>query len=142
MGKVMRKFIAGEDREGLDQKRPQKPAILVVDDEPVVGDALKLVLESNGYEVVWVNNGRAGIIAANNSCFALGIIDLFLSDISGLQVIKSIKAKQPEFPVILMTANDTPKAFAAARWLGVIGILKKPFRPDDILELITAALQK
>ena len=142
MGKVMRKFIAGEDGESLDQTRLQKPAILVVDDERVVGDALELVLKSNGYEVVLVDNGRAGIIEANSRRFALAIIDLFLSDISGLHVIKCIKAKQPEFPIILMTANGTPRAFAAARRLGVVGILEKPFRPDDVLELITVALQK
>jgi two-component system nitrogen regulation response regulator NtrX len=107
----------------------------------VVGDALKVVLESNGYDVVLVKNGRAGIIEANRRRFAVGIIDLFLSDISGLQAIESIKTKQPEFPIILMTGNGRPEAFAAARQLGVLGILEKPFGPDEILELITRASQ-
>lgn len=138
----MQKPIATEDGHSFDQTRPQKSVILVVDDEPVIRDALKVVLESNGYEVVLVDNGRAGIIEANSSRFALGIIDLFLSDISGLQAIKRIKAKHPEFPIILITGNGTPQAFAAARRLGVVGILTKPFRPDDILEIISRCLQK
>lgn len=137
----MRKSVAGEDEHRLDQTLQQTFRILIVDDDPVVGDALKVVLESNGYEVVLVDNGRAGIMEANSRRFALGIIDLFLSDISGLQAIRTIKTKQPEFPIILITGNGTPKAFAAARRLGVLGILEKPFRPDDILELITRAIQ-
>lgn len=139
---VMRKSVAGEDGHGLDQILPQRFSILIVDDDTVVGDALKVVLESNGYEVVWVDNGRAGIIEANRRRFALGIIDLFLSDISGLQAIRNIKTTQPEFPIILITGNGTPEAFAAARRLGVLGILEKPFRPEDILELISRAIQK
>ena len=139
---LMRKTIAGEDGHGLDKTSPQRFSILIIDDDPVVGDALKVVLESNGYEVVWVDNGRAGIIEANRRLFALGIIDLFLSDISGLEAIKSIKGQRPEFPIILITANGTPKDFSAARRLGVLGILEKPFRPDEILELIAGALQK
>jgi DNA-binding NarL/FixJ family response regulator len=95
--------------------------ILVVDDEPVVG---------------------AGIIEANSGRYALGIMDLFLSDISGLQAIKSIKAQQPEFPIILVTGKGTPRVFSAARRLGVVGVLNKPFRPEEILELISTALQK
>ena len=138
----MRKSVAGEGEHRLDQTLPQSFRILIVDDDPVVGDALKVVLESNGYEVVLVDNGRAGIIEANSRRFDLGIIDLFLSDISGLQAIRSIKAKQTEFPIILITGNGTPKAFAEARRLGVLGILEKPFRPDDILELITRAIQE
>jgi DNA-binding NtrC family response regulator len=125
-----------------DQTPQEKVSILVIDDEPVVGDALKLVLESNGYEVVLVEKGREGIIQASNRRFCIGIIDLFLSDISGLQVIKSIREQQPEIMIILITGKGTPQAFSEARRLGVVGILTKPFRPADILQLITRAVAR
>ena len=112
-------------------------SILIVDDEPVVGDALKLVLESSGYEVVLVEKGRDGIRQAGGRAFCFGIIDLFLSDICGLQVIKSIREQQPEIMIILITAQGTPQAFSEARRLGVVGILAKPFRPADILQMIS-----
>ena len=124
----------------LDQAIDEKTRILVIDDEPVIGDALKLVLESNGYDVTLVEKGHEGIIQAASNRFSIGIIDLFLSDSSGLQVIKSIREKHSEMKLILMTAKGTPQAFSEARHLGVVGILAKPFRPSDLLQLITRAL--
>lgn len=117
--------------------REDNISILIIDDEPVVGDALKLVLESSGYEVVLVEKGRDGIRQAGGRAFCFGIIDLFLSDICGLQVIKSIREQQPEIMIILITAQGTPQAFSEARRLGVVGILRKPFRPADILQMIS-----
>jgi DNA-binding NtrC family response regulator len=117
--------------------REDNVSILIIDDEPVVGDALKLVLESSGYEVVLVEKGRDGITQAVARRFCFGIVDLFLSDISGLQAIKSIREQQPQIMIILITAQGTPQAFSEARRLGVVGILKKPFRPADILQMIS-----
>jgi two-component system, NtrC family, response regulator AtoC len=123
-----------------NQTPEEKLSILVVDDEPVVGDALKLVLESNGYEVVLAEKGREGITQAGRRPFCLAIIDLFLSDISGLQAIKTIREQQPEILIIMITGRGCPQAFSAARRLGVVGILAKPFPPADILQLITTTL--
>jgi two-component system response regulator AtoC len=122
-----------------DQSPHEKVSILVIDDEPIVGDALKLVLESNGYDVVLVEKGRDGISQAKRRRFCVGIIDLFLPDISGLQAIKSIREQQPEIMIIMITGQGTPLAFSEARRLGVVGILAKPFRPNDLLQLITKA---
>lgn len=121
----------------VDQGTRKKLNILVVDDDPVVGDALKLVLESDGYEVVLVEKGRDGIIQSGKVRFGIGIVDLFLSDISGLQVIKAIRALDPEIMLILITGEGTPQAFSEARRLGVVGILTKPFRPADILQMVS-----
>ena len=123
-----------------DQAPHEKVSILVIDDEPAVGDALKLVLESNGYEVVLVEKGRQGITQVSNRRFCICIVDLFLPDISGLQAIKSIREQQPEIIIIMITGQGTPLAFSEARRLGVVGILAKPFRPADILQLITRAV--
>jgi len=120
-----------------DQAAQVKVSILIIDDEPVVGDALKLVLESNGYEVVLVEEGRAGITQACRRPFCVAIIDLFLSDISGFQAIKVIRERRPKTSIIMITGEGTPQAFSEARRLGVVGILAKPFRPGDILQLIT-----
>lgn len=121
----------------VNQGTRKKLNILVVDDDPLVGDALKLVLESDGYEVVLVEKGRDGIFQSGKVRFGIGIIDLFLSDISGLQVIKAIRALDPEIMLILITGEGTPQAFSEARQLGVAGILTKPFRPADILQMVS-----
>ena len=90
----------------------------------------------------FVEKGREGITQAGNRRFRLAIIDLFLSDISGLRAIKTIREQQPEILIIMITGRGNPQAFSVARRLGVVGILAKPFRPADILQLITTNLAR
>ena len=113
-----------------------KFSILIVDDEPSVGDALRLMLESRGYEVVLVNNGSDGINQARQRQFGFSIVDLRLTDISGFQVITNILNLQPQTPVLLITAHGSPQVFAEAMKLGAVGALSKPFHPSEILKLI------
>jgi DNA-binding response OmpR family regulator len=110
--------------------------VLIVDDEPSVGDALRLVLESNGYEVVLVTNGLDGIDQVRQQRFGFSVVDLFLTDISGFQVITGIRKHQPEIPIVLITAHGSEQVFAEAKKLGAVGALAKPFPPAEILKLI------
>ena len=113
-----------------------KVSILIVDDEPSVGDALRLVLESNGYEVVLVTKGLDGIEQARNRRFGFGVVDLFLTDISGFQVITGLLTLQPQIPIVLITAHGSPEVFEEAKRLGAIAALWKPFPPAEILKVI------
>jgi DNA-binding NtrC family response regulator len=120
--------ISGEEKGKL--------SILIVDDEPSVGDALKLVLESEGYEVVLATNGRDGLDHARQRRFGFTIVDLFLTDISGFHVITGIRDLHPDIPIVLMTAHGSPSVFEEAMKLGAVGTLAKPFSPAEILKLI------
>ena len=113
-----------------------KLRVLIVDDEPSVGDALRLVLESNGYEVVLVTNGHEGIDQVRRRRFGFSVVDLFLTDISGFQVITGIRKHQPEIPIVLITAHGSEQVFAEAKKLGAVAGLAKPFPPAEILKLI------
>lgn len=108
----------------------------MVDDEPSVGDALRLVLESNGYEVVLVTKGQDGIEQARNRRFGFSVVDLYLTDISGFEVIKDLLTLQPQIPILLITAHGSPQVFDEAKRLGAIGALSKPFPPAEILKVI------
>jgi two-component system NtrC family response regulator len=119
-----------------DSLATRKLRILIVDDEPSVGDALKLVLESNGYEVVLVTKGLDGIDHARRQQFEFSVVDLFLTDISGFQVITDLRTLQPQIPIVLITAHGSPQVFAEAKKLGAIGGLAKPFPPAELLKLI------
>lgn len=118
----------------------EKIEILVIDDEPAVGDALKRVLEANGYGVVIAETGQAGITLASRKRFHVGIIDLGLPDTSGLEVIKAIRDLQSSMTMILTTAQSTAAAQLSAQSLGSVELLLKPFRPEEILELIRKVL--
>ena len=119
-----------------DRLTNKKLRILIVDDEPSVGDALKLVLDSNGYEVVLVTKGLDGIDHARRQRFEFSVVDLFLTDISGFQVITDLRSLQPQIPIVLITAHGSPQVFAEAKKLGAIGALAKPFPPAELLKLI------
>ena len=117
-----------------------KIRILIVDDEPSVGDALRLVLESSGYEVVLVTNGLDGINHARTGRFGFSVVDLYLTDVSGFQVISDLLNLQPKIPILLITAHGNPQIFAEAKRLGAVGALAKPFHPAEILKLIDSHL--
>lgn len=110
--------------------------ILIIEDEPSVGDALKLVLESNGYEVVLATKGQDGIEEARNRRFVFSVVDLFLTDISGFELIKDLLTVQPQIPILLVTAHFSPQVCEEARRLGAVGGLAKPFPPAEILKII------
>ena len=118
----------------------KKDSILIIDDEPSVGDALRLVLEATGYEVVLVNNGRDGVETSRKRQFGFAIVDLFLADAYGLDVIKEIRAHRPALPILLITGHGSPEVFGAAQRLGAVGALSKPFQTAEILALIAKTL--
>ena len=105
----------------------------------MVTDGLRaLLLESQGYEVVLVDNGLAGIEQARKRRFGFSVVDLFLNDISGLEVISGIRQLQPQTPILLITAHGGPQVLAEAKKLGACAALAKPFRPAEILKIIAA----
>lgn len=116
--------------------------VLIIDDEPSVGDALRLVLEEKGYEVVLINNGRGGLEVSHKQHFSFVIVDLYLTDAYGLDLIKEIHERQPQLPILLITGHGSPEVFAAARRLGAVGALSKPFQPAEILALIAQTLDQ
>jgi two-component system response regulator GlrR len=123
-----------------DAESKEKLSILIVDDEPSVGDALRLVLESNGYEVVLATKGQEGIELARQRDFGFSVVDLFLTDTSGFQVIKDLLTLQPGIPILLISAHGSPQVFDEAKRLGAIGALAKPFSPAEILKVINSHL--
>jgi len=118
----------------------ERTRVLIVDDEPSVGDALKLVLESSGYEVVLVTKGLDGIDQARTRRFGFSVVDLYLTDISGFQVISDLRNLQPQIPILLITAHGSPQVFDQAKRLGAIGALAKPFHPAELLKVIDSHL--
>ena len=108
----------------------------MIDDAPSIIDALSIVLNDHGYKVKVALNGRDGLELADREQFSIVITDLRLPDISGLDVLRQVKVKNPDCPVIIITAHITPELIVEAKSLGAIEVLAKPFFPFDILSLI------
>ncbi|HEX7176504.1 MAG TPA: response regulator [Pyrinomonadaceae bacterium] len=119
-----------------------KTEILIIDDERSVADALKVILESEGFDVTLAASGRDGIERARQEKFRLAITDLRLPDMSGLEVLQTLRAENPGLRVILTTSYGTPKILAEAIGFGAEGTLDKPFAPSEIVRLITSVLER
>jgi DNA-binding NtrC family response regulator len=115
--------------------------VLVIDDEPSVADALRVILEDEGFAVVVAANGRDGIAEARRAPFSVTVTDLRLPDMNGLEVLDAFREGGLGGAAILITSYGTPEIFARANDLGVIGVIAKPFLPSEILRLIAAALE-
>ena len=110
--------------------------ILVIDDEPSVGDALKMILEDNGYKVCVEMLGRQGIKRAREHEFDVLIIDLCLPDMNGFEVLGEVRHVSPQSNMIMITSHATSEVDAEATRCGAAKVLSKPFSPSDILNLI------
>ena len=119
----------------------EKTTVLVIDDEPIVGDALKTVLSDCGYEVDVARTGREGLDKASRQPFDFTITDFRLPDMTGLEVLASIRAKEPHSAVIVITAYSTPEIVAESERLGALAVLAKPFCPADVLSLLHHAAE-
>ena len=122
-----------------EQKGEQGAEVLVIDDEPSVGFALKMILEDSGYRVAVALTGRDGIERARGKKFCLTITDLRLPDMTGFDVINSLCADWPPDNFIIITSHDSDDVLSPARTRGV-PVLLKPFTPSAILQLVAATL--
>ena len=116
--------------------------VLVIDDEPSVADALKMILEDEGFAVVVAATGREGLEQARRAAFGVTITDLRLPDMNGLEVIAFIRENCEGGAVILITSYSTPEICARALELGAAGVVSKPFLPSEIVCAVNTALKK
>ena len=86
---------------------PAKPSILLVEDEENLHEALKMNLELEGYQVTSAFDGIAAMKAVQNEYFDLIILDVMLPEIDGIAVTESIRIKNIEVPILMLSAKNT-----------------------------------
>jgi CheY-like chemotaxis protein len=113
------------------------PAILVVDDEPLIVQYLQQLLEEQGH-IVWAANHAVEAMELLRHRPVVAIVDLLLPDIDGIEVIRSIKQVLPETAVIAISGVEYGgfDPLDAACKVGADAALKKPILPDDLLQLV------
>jgi DNA-binding NtrC family response regulator len=115
--------------------------LLVVDDEAVIRKALSIYLEREGYEVVLASDGKEGLARFSEGGIDLSLIDLMMPEVSGHDVVKAMRKKDPDALAIIMTAYGTiPSAVDAIR-SGAYYYVTKPFELDEIGTLVRKALE-
>ncbi|MFQ5989298.1 MAG: sigma-54-dependent transcriptional regulator [Candidatus Methylomirabilales bacterium] len=115
--------------------------ILVVDDEAGMREFLSILLEREGFQVESAQDGHEALQAAQKAPFDLIISDLKMPSMDGVRLLEGLRKFQPEIPVILMTAYASADSAIQAMKLGAYEYLTKPFRVEEIKQVISRALE-
>ncbi|MDP6524993.1 MAG: response regulator [Kiritimatiellia bacterium] len=115
--------------------------ILLVDDEPALLKILSDMLALEGHQTMAVVRGDAAMARIIGKSFDLAITDIRMNPIDGLQVLATARRLQPDMPVIMLTAYDSESARKRAAELGAYAFITKPFEPDELVSVVTGALE-
>lgn len=116
----------------------RKKRILAIDDDLLVRESMKMLLEANHFEVTTVSNAKEALTILGKESFDLIITDVRIPGVNGIETLKMIRAERvrfgkPPLPEIILTAYDDEPIKAEAQALGVREFLTKPF---DLTEFI------
>ena len=114
-----------------------KPKILVVDDDRSICNLLDSILGMEGYphRVLW--HGADARKAIQEEQFDILISDIYLGDISGLELLALMKEQQPDAAVVIMTAHGSVETAVNAVHHGAFDYIAKPFAVDEMLEILS-----
>lgn len=116
--------------------------VLIVEDEPVVAQGLRVRLERLGHTVIAVvHNGKDAVGKLEVLAPSMVLLDIKLPGLDGLEVARQIMARHP-VPIILVTAHSDPALIEEGMQAGVMGYLVKPVEPQDLGPAIALALSR
>jgi two-component system OmpR family response regulator len=116
--------------------------ILVVEDEPSIADFIERGLRAEGYAVTSARDGEAGLLEALTGDYGLVLLDVLLPRRNGLEVLKELRRRDSELPVILLTARGETEEKVQGLDLGANDYVVKPFAFDELVARIRAHLRR
>ncbi len=116
--------------------------ILVVDDEPSIVTLVKFNLEKAGFEVVTAIDGRQAVNNCEKETYDLMVLDVMLPELDGLEVVKELRAKQINIPILMLTAKDDEFDKVLGLELGADDYMTKPFSPRELTARVKAVLRR
>lgn len=116
--------------------------LLVVDDESIVGKRLKQVFSKIGFEVETYTEAAPAMAAMAEKPFDIVVTDLKMEGMDGMEVLKRVREMNPRTQVIIITGYASPATAELAQQQGVFEFLAKPFRLDELKQVIFRALEQ
>jgi DNA-binding NtrC family response regulator len=114
----------------------QQPHILVADDERSIRLMLETGLTLNGFRVTSARTGREALEAVSSGQFDAVLSDIYMPDLSGLELVESLRAAGSDLPIILMTAQGSLEAAVEAVARGASDFIGKPFAISAVVALL------
>ena len=118
------------------------PAILYVEDEPKVAASVKQGLEENGFEVDLAPDGAVGSFLAGSKKYDLILLDVNLPHVSGYEVCRNVRVKDPSVPIIMLTAMQSIDNKISGFDAGADDYIVKPFEFRELLARVKVFLKR
>ena len=115
--------------------------ILVVEDEPSVGEVVSLYLRRAGYQVTVISDGHLALAELEKQLPHLLILDLMLPGASGLEITDWLRARS-DVPIIMLTARSSEMDRIAGLEIGADDYVTKPFSPQELVSRVRAVLRR
>lgn len=112
--------------------------LLLVEDDPLIGNGLQQGLQQEGFAVDWVQDGAAAAVALRTTSYGVLLLDLGLPNQDGLSVLRGLRQRDDTMPVIIITARDALPDRVAGLDSGADDYLVKPFALEELLARIRA----
>lgn len=116
--------------------------ILVIDDEPELLDLMKDLLEEEKYQVFCASNGSEGILLNEQKNPDLILLDLRMPEMDGIETLRNIRKTDDKVLVVVLTGYGCPDTIRDAADLNVSEYLSKPFENEDLVSIISKALEQ
>ncbi|MCI4674295.1 response regulator transcription factor [Candidatus Mycolicibacterium alkanivorans] len=116
--------------------------VLVVDDEAVLAEMVSMALRYEGWNIATAADGASAISAARGTRPDAVVLDIMLPDMSGLEVLRQLRAHSPHLPVLLLTAKDAVEDRIAGLTAGGDDYVTKPFSIEEVVLRLRALLRR
>jgi DNA-binding response OmpR family regulator len=116
--------------------------VLVVDDEGIVLNSCRRILEPEGYEVISAASAVEALAMVEKEYPSLLIADIKMPGKDGIYLVRELKKRSRVVPVIMMSGYSTAETVAQALSIGASRFIAKPFTPEELLETVTAVIPK
>ncbi|AGO16869.1 response regulator [Glaesserella parasuis] len=116
--------------------------ILLIEDDPLIGEGLKLGLSKSGFSVDWFTDGKTGLDALSSAPYDAVVLDLTLPKMDGLEVLQSWRRANQDVPVLILTARDTLDERITGLQRGADDYLCKPFALAEVVARLQALIRR
>ncbi|MDD5276322.1 MAG: response regulator [Methylovulum sp.] len=116
--------------------------LLLVEDDEILGDGLVAGLAMEGYAVDWLTNGKLADEALKLNTYELIVLDLNLPDMDGLSILRALRSRKDETPVMVLTAKDTIPDRVLGLDSGADDFVVKPFELDEVCARLRALARR
>lgn len=112
--------------------------ILIADDDPGIRALLGDILTERGHRVTQAADGRQGLALCDGQDFDLAVVDIFMPNVDGLEMIRALKRTKPALPILAMTGvlHALDWSISAAEDFGAVIALEKPFSLPDFVGIV------